>query len=159
MFFHRPHKGSLWRQNGRQPPQIPAFFAESPGGAGWLAVIAVVVGPLALAGCGDRILDTGFGYRYLTGESVPESQRDAPVRRMSGIDTGYPSLYTVPDRPPPPPGPAERRLQVERLAGDRAAARAADAALKQAAPDLPVPPPLSPALMGQKGADLGLPAR
>ena len=121
--------GPSGAENGENRP-------ESRIGVGWLALAAA----LMLSGCDDRILDTGFGYRYLTGETVPESPPSAPVRRMSDTDPSYPSLYSVPDRPPPPPGPAERKLQVERLAADREAARAADETLKALAPVPPTPP-------------------
>ena len=109
------------------------------------AGLLLAAAALLLSGCGDRVLDTGLNYRYLTGETAPESPREVPVRRMSGADPGYPSLYSVPDRPPPPPGPAERRAAIDRLAADRDAAHAADAALAAMAPQPPPPPAPVPA--------------
>ena len=141
MFFGMRHQGSSGASKGRRTAKSQGIRAESRCGGRWLIVAGALALPFALSGCDDRILDTGFGYRYLAGDSVPESPRPAGVRRMSGADPDYPSLYNVPDRPPPPPGPAERRLQVERLTADREAARAADEALKALAPPAPEPPP------------------
>ena len=135
MFFRMRHQGSPGGSEGPSPAKTAGFRSESRRCAVFLGVAAA----LALAGCDDRVLDTGFGYRYLSGEAAPESPRESPVRRMSGADPSYPSLYSVPDRPPPPPGPAERRAQMDRLAADREAARAAEDALKAVAP-----PPLEP---------------
>ena len=155
MFFGMRHQGSPRGPERRPTAESPGIRPESRRGAGWLAVAAALAAPLALAGCDERILDTGFGYRYLAGETVPESRQESAVRRMSGTDPDYPSLYTVPERPPPPPGPAERKAQIERLAADREAARAADEALKAVAPVAPEPLPAEAA--PRSGA--GLPAR
>ncbi|MEI6557926.1 MAG: hypothetical protein WCO00_05920 [Rhodospirillaceae bacterium] len=144
MLFRMRHQGSSGRWGGRCRAESPKERPESRRGGGWPRLLAGLAAAALLSGCDDRILDTGFGYGYLAGETVPLSGAESPIRRMSGSDPDYPSLYSVPDRPPPPPGPEERQRQIERLAAAREAARAVDAALKAVAPQPPEPPPVLP---------------
>ena len=92
MFFRMRHQGSPGGFQGRADTQSPGIRPESRSGVGRIALAAALAAPFALSGCGDSILDTGFGYRYLTGETVPESRQDSPIRRMSESEPGYPSL-------------------------------------------------------------------
>ena len=137
------------RSESRQRPGLRGVF-------GGLAVV------LAVTACDDRVLDHGVTYQHAKGElfgfePAPEPA-PSPIRRMSGVDPEYPSLYTVPMRPPPPATPAERQAAADKLSADRAANRLADAALQEVAPPpLPVPP--APVGVGSVGGKVAKPAK
>jgi hypothetical protein len=118
---------------------------------------------LAVAGCEDRVLETGPGYEYMKGYFVdtpaPAPETPSPIRPLSGRNPDYPSLATVPMRPESVPTVPERKTSldeeqkaVDALAADQRAGRSADEQLQELAPPpLPVPPaPAGPP--GQSGA-------
>jgi len=71
---------------------------------------------LLLAGCGDRILETGLGYDYFFGDERPPIQ--SPVSRISETDPTYPNLALVPPRPRSAVSPAERSTLKASLESD-----------------------------------------
>jgi len=147
------------RMDGPGGGAVPSCRPYRPGcwfrpvGAGVIGALAV----LALAGCSERVLETGPTYGYFVGEVFGVDEPEAPptprlVRRMSGTNPDYPTLYTVPMRPPAPPTLAERQAALDKLAADRRAGHLADEVLKEVAPPpLPVPP-APDGVAGAKGA-------
>lgn len=96
---------------------IPAFFLA-----------------LGLGACSDRALDTGL-IGSLTGEPSPVSDNPSPVRGLSGENTAYPNLASVPPRPTDLSTESQRQTKMDRLAKDRSAARKTQAdALSRPAP-------------------------
>lgn len=93
---------------------------------------------LPLAGCGDRVLETGFGWDYVF-EDVEEPD-PGPVQRIGdGDELDYPVLGSVPPRPVPPIPAGTRDLLLERLAAANRAADLAAQILAEDAPELPPP--------------------
>lgn len=90
-----------------------------------------------LAACSDRLLETGLGWEYLSGEvkEIPPS----PVRQISGTRTGYPNLSTVPDRPLGAVTSDTATLMLDRLAGSNRDAQLQQRLLEEQAPALPPP--------------------
>lgn len=108
---------------------------------GGFALVAVLV-----AGCSDRLLDTGLGFDYLVDArpaagSTSDNSPPSPVRHLSDENTSWPSLATVPPRPRDAMPLSERRLTLNRLAEERGAGVRAGAALRSQEP------PLSPLLV------------
>lgn len=116
---------------------------------------AALVGLLlsgVLAGCSDRVLDTGLTLDTVIGDLPPEAPPGAPIRRITGADTSWPNLATVPPRPRDVPTAGSRQEDMTRLAGDRETGFIAGEGLRDLNPPLsplPVPPPV----------DLGPPGR
>ncbi len=81
----------------------------------WAPLCAIGLA-LALGGCSDRVLETGIGWDYLFGE--PRDAPPSPVRRMAGDDETYPSLGSVPPRPPPPLSATEFAIQRDELSAE-----------------------------------------
>ncbi|MEI8393498.1 MAG: hypothetical protein WCF85_02100 [Rhodospirillaceae bacterium] len=124
--------------------------------------LAFVVLTLALAwplaGCDERVLETGVTYGHVRGElfgfePLPEPA-PAPVRRMSGLNPDFPGINTVPMRPAAPLTEKQRQQVLDRLASDRESGHLAEELLKEVAPPpLPVPPaPVPPAPGSTKGS-------
>lgn len=100
--------------------------------------ITVVALALAapLAGCGDRMLDSG-PINYVFGGGPPEDA-PSPVRGLSNEARPYPNLASVPPRPTNLPTQAQIDADVKRLTQARGENRAAGDAL-QAVPGAPTP--------------------
>ncbi|CAK0754256.1 DUF3035 domain-containing protein [uncultured Gammaproteobacteria bacterium] len=118
------------------------------------AGLAAVAAALIVAGCetqvfDDRVLEVGPSYQYFFGDPPPSTEAEAsPVRRMSGRDSDYPKLNTVPHRPPPPPTEAERKARIARLSGDRKSGELSSNLLREDSPESPpakARPPAGPA--------------
>lgn len=84
---------------------IPAFFLA-----------------LGLGGCSDRALDTGL-MGSLTGEPSPVSDNPSPIRGLSGENTSYPNLASVPPRPTGLTTEEQRQTKMDGLAKDRSKAK------------------------------------
>lgn len=109
---------------------------------GVCAAVALALVALAAAGCSDRMLDTG-AFRYVTGDAPPPPA-PGPVRSMTGEDTMWPNLATVPPRPTDIPSLEQRRADLERLRQSRADNRDAARSVRED-PRLPVQPvPVEP---------------
>lgn len=106
------------------------------------ALVGVVAGPM-LAGCSDRMLDTG-AFGYVTGDGPPP---DAPttIRPMTGEKQTYPNLATVPPRPTDVPTLQQREQDIEMLQRTRNAnqdrARTVREDDRLPVQPVPVPPP------------------
>lgn len=100
--------------------------------AGGLAVL------LALAGCGDRMLDTGLAGAVFGGGPPPDAP--TPIRGMTGNNTNYPNLATVPPRPTDITTQQQVDKDLSALEKERAQARAAAKELEDKYKPLPMPP-------------------
>lgn len=111
-----------------------------------LAVGCVLTGValLLLAGCGDRILETGLGIEYFFGDEKPPIA--SPVARITETDTTYPNLAQVPPRPITALPEAERPTLRTALERDLATGQDFGARLRGGAPaEAGQPAPAEPA--------------
>ncbi len=131
---------------GGPVPAMGGSAMANPCEGGWRARRFRVVGVgavtalamVALSGCGDRVLETGFGWNYIVEDVEPVEE--TPIRRMDGSNLTYPTLGRVPSRPHAPISPSERVLLLDRLAEDNRNAVRSSEALAADAPALPEPP-------------------
>ena len=100
-----------------------------------ITVVALALAA-SLAGCGDRMLDSG-PINYVFGGGPPEDAA-SPVRGLSNETRPYPNLGTVPPRPKDVPTQAQIDADMKRLSQARGRNRAAGDALK-AVPGAPAP--------------------
>ncbi len=114
-------------------------MAENKRSTGYGRAAFVAATLLALAGCSDRVLDTGL-VGAVTGEGAPPDA-PSPVRGMSGEKTSYPNLATVPGRPTDVPSVAQRQKDIATLEQERAQARGTARALEEKYKPVAVPPP------------------
>ncbi|WP_247894392.1 hypothetical protein [Azospirillum sp. B510] len=112
--------------------------------AGRVVGALIVAAPMVfgLAGCGDRMLDTG-PLGAVLGDPSPVSDNSSPVRGMSGTNDEYPNLGTVPPRPTDLTTEAERQRSMDRLAEDRAASRRTRAQTEAIPMPAPLPTPMA----------------
>lgn len=103
-----------------------------------MPVVAAALLVLALAGCGDRVYDTGLVGAFTGGGPAPDAP--SPVRGLTGEKETYPNLATVPPRPRDVPTTAQRAGDVTALEQERNRSRAAAKALEDAYKPLAVPP-------------------
>lgn len=71
------------------------------------------LGAVALAGCSDRLLDTG-AFDYVLGGGPPPDEPGL-IRPMTGENKEYPNLATVPPRPTDIRPLSERQADIESL--------------------------------------------
>lgn len=104
------------------------------------AAVAVLV---VLSGCSDRMLDAG-AFSYVIGNGPPPDE-PTPIRSMTGVETAYPNLSTVPPRPTDIPSLEQRQSDMQALERSRAANRNAAQTVREdprlPVEPLPVPPP------------------
>jgi hypothetical protein len=156
MFFGMRKRGRADGPGGCAVPVLRKHHPESrrrpattgPAG-GRIAQAAAALGALlALAGCSDRVLDTGLTFGYVRDSVLNESPpppaaaTPSPVRPLSDNNPAYPPLSSVPMRPDPPSTPAQRQRTIER--------HQIDEQLRQLAPPLPVPPAPDAATQARK---------
>lgn len=113
-------------------------MAKSKGFRGWSGAALVAAAVLALPGCSDRVLDTGLFGSVLGGGPPPDAP--SPVRGLSGANTSYPNLATVPARPTDVPTVAQREKDMTALEQERAQARATAKALEDKYKPITIPP-------------------
>lgn len=103
-----------------------------------LAILVVTVCAAALGGCSDRVLDVGMTNYLFSG---PRMEQPTPIRSMTGEETSYPNLATVPPRPKDLTTQAQRDEQLKTLEDHRARNRLAADVLEEKAQGLPAPLP------------------
>lgn len=110
-----------------------------PGRGCRLAILAMTAGAAAvLGGCSPQIQDVGFA-NYVLGERRTDAP--SPIKSMTGAETTYPTLGTVPPRPKNLTTQAQRDAQMKALEDHRARNRLAADALEEKAQTLPPPLP------------------
>lgn len=112
-------------------------MAANGAGRGFMAVGGLAA-LLALAGCGDRVLDTGLVGAVFGGGPPPDAP--TPIRGMTGEKTSYPNLATVPPRPTDITTQQQVDKDLSALEKERAQARAAAKELEEKYKPLPMPP-------------------